>query len=1001
MVVPCYVVCRIDETDAQRLRYLCGEGKLKDAMEFLQEMDEQDIMPSMEIYECLLRACSKLKAIALAKQLHGHIMRKGLESNKFLGNSCVLMYVKCESFRDALQVFNRLPQRLVSSWNALISACIKDEKNEEALEMYHMMPQEGAKPNKYTFASVLKACGSLGLLQTGRQIHTESIKQRCELDYFVGTAVVDMYVKCGSMISANDVFDRLPQRDMVTWNTMIAGYTQHHQGEKALQLYARMQEEGAIPNNWVFVSALKACSSCADAEEALPIGGRSMKVQSLRKCQAVHADIRRLGYTTDLFIGNTLVSAYAKCGSLLDARHVFDTLAERDLVSWSAIFAAYAEQEMGEETLDLYAMMQEEGVKPDDRIFVSVLKGCGSLAAAERRVHVEGQSVKVDYLGKVREIHAQVLEEGYESDVFVGNTLVYTYAKCGSILHAKEVFDKLSKRDVVSWNALLAGYAEQDEGELALQLYDEVRLAGITPDTQTYVSALKACVSVATMEETTVIDGRPIKSRALLKGQDIFREAVDSGYGSHTMVCNTLMHLYCKCGSVEDAQLVFDTNFQHDVVSWNVMISGYAEHKQGDRAFQLFEQMQGAGMLPDARTFVSMLKACCSLAVVEEEKLMYGEVLKPDSLKMGKLIHREIHRRGLAADVFVNNCLIHMYSKCGSISDAQNVFNGHPQRDAVAWNAMIVAYTEQEQENKAMSLYVQMRREGVLPTEATFLCVLKACGNVGALKMCIDIHQDVVEHGVEDSVIVASSLIHSYGKCGRMDKAHQLFNKLAKQDVVSWNGLVAGHARQGDYEMSLQCLQEMQDAGVQPDEVTFICLLTACSHAGMLSEGLHYFKNLSAGHGLTASTQHYSCIVDLLGRAGFLEQAQRLMAAMPTQPDLPMWLSLLGACRKHGEVELGKRAFDSAVDLDPKHTAPYILMSNIYARAGMVLEANDIERLRRGASSRKKPGQSWIEFGKDVEVFVAGDKLSPHSNLVSAKVRELNQQIRGQVISHS
>uniref|UniRef100_UPI0040747504 Synthetic PPR-DYW protein n=1 Tax=synthetic construct TaxID=32630 RepID=UPI0040747504 len=515
---------------------------------------------------------------------------------------------------------------------------------------------------------------------------------------------------------------------------------------------------------------------------------------------------------------------------------------------------------------------------------------------------------------------------------------------------------------VFSWNSKIRGYARNGQPEEALSLYSQMRRSGIKPDNYTFPFVLKACASLSSLKEGKQIHGHVIKS----------------GFESDVYVQSALIDMYAKCGELEDARKVFDEMPERNVVSWNAMISGYAQNGQSEEALELFREMQQEGIKPSEFTFCSVLSACASLG----------------SLEMGKQIHGYVIKSGFESIVFVGNALIDMYAKCGSIEDARKVFDEMPERTVVSWTAMISGYAQNGQSEEALELFREMQREGVKPDEVTLPSVLSACANLGALEQGKQIHAYVIKSGFESDVFVGSALIDMYAKCGSIEDARKVFDKMPERDVVSWNAMIAAYAQHGHGKEALQLFQQMQQEGVKPSEVTFTSILSACSHAGLVDEGHHYFESMSPDYGITPRVEHYGCMVDLLGRAGRLDEAEDLIKSMPFQPNVVVWGTLLGACRVHGDVERGERAAERILELDPESAAPYVLLSNIYAAAGRWDEAAKVRKLMKERGVKKEPGCSWIEVNNKVHEFVAGDKSHPQTKEIYAELERLSKQMK-------
>ncbi|KAJ7517800.1 hypothetical protein O6H91_21G040600 [Diphasiastrum complanatum] len=790
-----------------------------------------------------------------------------------------------------------------------VSTLCQEGRLKEALHMVELMVQQTNIAPIGAYVCLLKGCSRKKALAEGKQVHALIVQSVLDSNIFLANTLVHMYSKCGSVLDAHRVFSNMPQHNVYSWTAIISAYADSGQGEEAINLFQQMQESGLAPDKVLFVVVLKACARLAALEQG----------------KQLHSDIIKRGFQSDMIVGNTLVDMYGKCGRTEDARELFNNMRERDAVSWNAMIAGYAQNGLGKEALALYEQMKQEGVQPNNVTFVLLLKACASLAALEQ--------------GK--QLHSDIIETDFQSDVIVGNTLVDMYAKCGCTEDARELFNNMRERDVVSWNAMIVGYAQNGLGKEALALYEQMKQEGVQPDNVTFVLLLKACASLAALEQ----------------GKQLHSDIIKTGFQSDVVVGNTLVDMYSKCGCPEDARELFNIMSERNVVSWNAMIAGYTQNGFGEEALAIYEQMKQEGMQPDYVTFVLLLKACAILAALEQ----------------GQQLHSDIVKRGFQSDVILVNTLVDMYGKCGRTGDARELFNNMSERDAVSWNAMIAGYAQNGLGKEALALYEQMKQEDLQPNNVTFVLLLKACASLAALEQGKQLHSDIIETGFQSDVIVGNTLVDMYAKCGRTEDARELFNNMSERDAVSWNAMIAGYAQNGLGKEALSLFDQMQREGMKPNEVTYICVLSACAHSRLVDEGRYVFDSMCKNHGVTPTTEHYACMVDLLGRAGCLSDAELFINKMPIQPDSVVWMSLLGAARNHGHVEIGKRAFDRVVKLEPKNTAPYVLLSNIYAAAGRKDEFAKIRKEMKDAGVKKMPGCSWIEVDNQVHGFVVGD----------------------------
>lgn len=684
---------------------------------------------------------------------------------------------------------------------------------------------------------------------------------------------------------------------------------------------------GSVPTR-LLCRILKRCN----AKEDLTIG------------KAVHTLGISCGFETNDHFAHHLIRMYAACGQLLEARQYFDKLPAPSKLVWPAIISAYGDLGQAEEAIQLFYKMRGSLSEPDDYVFVAVLKACTNAAALQ---------------GGMR-IHAHVVECGHDSSKFVGSALVDMYAKCGSLDEAKRVFDSLPTKDLITWNTMIAGFGQQGRCWEAISLFRKLQEEGLEPNQATFVSALKACTGVTALDQ----------------GRLLHAEIMKTTYESDAFVGSTLLDMYSKCGSLEDAREVFDRLTFRNKVTWSAMFTGYVQHGGGKEALQLFRQMQEEGMEPDKVCLLNILKACSMLEALEE----------------GRLVHSQVVEQGFLTDTFVGNTLIYMYAKCESLVDARMVFDTLPRKDLVSWNAMISAYAQQGSGQDAIGLFHQMQVEAMQPNQVTLVSILKACSSVAALDHGKKVHEYIVENEFQKDVTICNILIDMYAKCGSLHDALSLFNTMPTKTLVSWNAMIGGYAQFGSGRISLGLFEEMLQHGIQPDSVTFVSLLSACSHSGLLHEGMALFRSMTEDYDLSPHSRHHVCVVDLLGRSGKLDEAEQFIREVPV--DSVLWLSLLGACRTRGNVELGRRSFEAIMRLgDPVDASPYVLMSDIYIAAGRADDAAEIRRQMQSSGVKKEPGRTWMEIDNKVHTFVVKDDEHPERRDIYAKLKSIVNQI--------
>lgn len=911
------------------LRKLCEDGRLYSALNAVDIMDQRGLYVSNNILLCLLQKCMEKADLAGGRKVHCLIIRVGYDTDCNLASHLVNMYLLCGSLWEALQAFRKLPMQSVFLWSAIISAHTRLGKNKQAIELYLQMRELGVKPDGHVLVVVLKACSGLASLDQGRLIHYHSIQRGLGFDVFVVSTLIDMYSNCGSIEDAQKVFDATPERNVVTWNAMIAGHAQHGHGLKALRLYHQMQQRSVEADRVTFVSILKACSSVLAVDQG----------------RLVHQQVVSRGYDSDSLIITRLIDMYGTCGILEDARVVFDEGPKQNLVTWNAMISGYAQHEHTEEALCLFQELQLMGLEANTSTFVSMLKGICRVVAVDQ--------------GKI--VHGHIIKMGLDKELLVMNTLINMYAKCGSLEDACRAFTGLPRRDLVTWNAMIGAYAYHGQGLEALQLFHLLQREGLEPNWSTLAGSLKACSNVAALDE-----GKLIHSFVIEKNLEV-----------DVMVVNNLIDMYMKCGSLTDAYRVFTHSPQRDVVTWTSTIAGYVQHGYGEEALKLFQEMQEGGMEPNQVTFVSILKACSSVSALDQ----------------GKLVHEYVIGRGYDLELLIINTLIDMYAKCGSLEDGRRVFDKSSRRDVVTWTAMIAAYVQHECGQEALLLFERMQQEGMEPDRAAFVSALKACSCVAALSQGKLIHYQSTERGLGSDGAIVNTLIDMYVKCGSLQDACRVFEETSTRDVVTWTAMIAGCARYSNYQLALQYFQDMEQEGLAPNDVTFLSLLSACSHVGLVDQGFFHLKTMM-NLGIEPTLEHYTCLAEVLAHVGNISAAEDVFETLPFRLDMVGWMSLLLYCRRHGNIDVGRRCFDYLVEMDCRNAAGYVLMANMYVAAGMWENAANIEELRQCANAWKKAGKAYIEVDNQVHEFTGGDKLHPESHDIDAKIEHLSIQMK-------
>lgn len=509
----------------------------------------------------------------------------------------------------------------------------------------------------------------------------------------------------------------------------------------------------------------------------------------------------------------------------------------------------------------------------------------------------------------------------------------------------------------MTWTAVITGLVRAGYNEEGLSYFSEMGRSKVEYDSYAYAIALKASAD----------------SGALNHGRSIHTQTLKKGFDENSFVANSLATMYNKCGKLDYGLYMFGKMRTPDVVSWTTIVTTYIQMGKEECGIQAFKRMQESNVVPNEYTFAAVISGCANLA----------------RLKWGEQLHAHVLRVGFLNALSVANSIMTMYSKCGELPSVSKIFCSMNFRDIITWSTIIAAYSQVGYGEEAFEYLSRMRSEGPKPNEFALASVLSVCGSMAILEQGKQLHAHVLSVGLEHTSMVCSALIIMYAKCGSIAEASKIFMDSLKDDVISWTAMISGYAEHGHSQEAIELFENIQKVGLRPDSVTFIGVLTACSHAGMVDLGFHYFNSMSKDYHITPSKEHYGCMVDLLCRAGRLRDAERLIRSMPFQRDDVVWSTLLRACRVHGDVDCGQRAAAEVLKLDPNCAGAHITLANIFAAKGKWKEAANIRMLMKSKGVVKEPGWSSIKVKDIVFAFVAGDRSHPQGEDIYSMLEEL------------
>ncbi|XP_004290083.1 PREDICTED: pentatricopeptide repeat-containing protein At2g03880, mitochondrial-like [Fragaria vesca subsp. vesca] len=481
---------------------------------------------------------------------------------------------------------------------------------------------------------------------------------------------------------------------------------------------------------------------------------------------------------------------------------------------------------------------------------------------------------------------------------------------------------------------------------------------GIWADSVVYSDLIKCCLA----------------RRAVQQGRLVHKHVFSNGRHPQTFLINILINMYVKFSLLEEAQHLFDEMRQRNVISWTTMISAYCRAKMNSKALEALVLMVREGVWPNSFTYSSVLRAC-------------------EGLWDLKQLHCSIVKAGLESDVFVRSALIDVYSKLGDLRNAMGVFDEMVTGDSVVWSSIVGAFAQNSDGHEALDLFKRMKRAGFGAEEATLTSVLRACTALALLELGRQVHVHAMKYGPD--LILNNALLDMYCKCGSLEDANSVFTRMVEKDVISWSTMIAGLAQNGFSQEALKLFEEMKVSGTKPNYITVLGVMFACSHAGLLDEGWYYFQNMRQLFRIDPGREHYGCVIDLLGRAGKLDEAARLIQEMECEPDAVTWRTLLGACRVHQNVDLATHAAKQILKMDPDDAGTYILLSNLYAISQRWDDVAEVRKSMRARGITKEPGCSWIEVNKQIHAFIMGDDSHPQIDEINKQLSMLIDRLMG------
>ncbi|XP_060184951.1 pentatricopeptide repeat-containing protein At4g13650-like [Lycium barbarum] len=594
--------------------------------------------------------------------------------------------------------------------------------------------------------------------------------------------------------------------------------------------------------------------------------------------------------SVDVIKLNKTLHDLVKYESLTSALHMFDKMPQRDVITWNIMISGYNQNGFPRKSLNLYNNMVSLGIKENSSTLSSILSICANAGLCKEGV----------------EIHSRVVVLGFNMNLYIASALVNMYIQMGFIDVGLKLFYDLPKRNLAVWNVVLRGICELGQSTELLRLYSDMKLENVEPNGLTFCYLIHGCC----------------KERVFDKGREMHSRVIRIGWlESSIFLANALVDFYSACGALLDADKAFECILPQDVISWNSMVTVYAANNLLHEAVRVLEEMRSWDKHPSAMSFVALLNLSS-----RRKELLFG-----------KQIHNFVVKSGVDyGSVLIQSALIDMYGKNDDIESSVSVFQSSRKRSLECCNSMMTSLLHLGFLEDVFELFSRMVCENIVFDEVSLSSTIKALSlySSPSLDNCALLHCCAIKSGFDSDSMVLCSLIDAYSRSGQIRFSQQIFEALPSPNILGFTSIINGYARKGMGSECLGMFEEMIQKGVKPDEVTFLCILLGCNHSGLVEEGKKIFESMRTLHEVYPDRRHYSCMVDLLGRAGLVNEAEELLNHASSTGDSVMWSSLLRSCRIHQNENVGRRAAKKLMDLEPEDPSVWLQASNFYSEIG-------------------------------------------------------------------
>lgn len=820
-------------------------------------------------------------------------------------------------------------------------------------------------------SDVVKACASVCELTSGRALHGCVAKLGHMACSEVSKSVLNMYAKCRRMDDCQKMFREMNSVDPVVWNIVLTGLSNTCAHETMMFFKAMRFADEPKPSSVTFAVVLPLCVRLGNSHNG----------------KIVHCYIIKIGLEKDTLVGNNLVSMYAKYGLVFpDAYTAFDSIADKDVVSWNALIAGFSENNMKADALRSFSLMLKELTEPNYATIANILPVCAYM------------DKKIAYRSG-RQIHSYVVQRSWlQTNLSVCNSLVSFYLRVGRIEEAASLFTRMGSKDLVSWNVVIAGYASNCEWFKALHSFHKlVQKGNVSPDSVTIVSILPVCAQL-----TNLAFGKEIHSYILRHSYLL----------ENTSVGNALISFYARFGDTSAAYRAFSMTSKKDIISWNAILDAFADSLKHSEFINILHHLFDEAIILDSVTILSIVKFCTHVQGVgrvkevhgysikagllhDEEEPMLGNALLDAYAKCGNVEYASKIFQGLSnrRTLVTYNSMLSGYVNSGSHDDAQILFSEMSTTDLTTWSLMVRIYAESCCPSEAIDVFHEIQARGMRPNTVTIMSLLPACAQIASLHLVRQCHGYIIRGELSD-IYLKGTLLDVYAKCGSLKSAYSVFQSDAHRDLVMFTAMIAGYAVHGMGKEALMIYSHMIDSGIKPDHVFITTLLSACSHAGLIQDGLQIFDSIRTVHGMKPTMEQYASVVDLLARGGRLDDAYSFVTQMPVEPNANIWGTLLRACTTYNRMDLGRSVANHLLQAESVDIGNYVQISNMYATDAKWEGVMELRNLMKKKEMKKPAGCSWVDLDGQMNAFVSGDCSHPQRDRIFDALNTLHLEMK-------